>query len=439
MLKKKDYLNVILIGLALFSMFVGAGNIIFPFYIGAVDGQSLLTGLLGFCITGIGLPVLGVMALSKAGGTSDSLSQKISPLFAKVLNVTIILIIGPLFAIPRTAATTVELAILPYFQNSYDTRTLLIVGSLIFFIICLYFILSPKTVVDRLGTILSPLLIIFLLTLIFISLFRSVGNTTPTELSNPFSHGFIAGYQTMDTLAAIIFGSTIYQAIKAKGYDQKHTNKLMPLIAAFAGICIAVLYAGLCHIGAQGSDVLRPIEEKTALTVMAVQTLSGGFGQLILSFIIFFACMTTAIGLIVTASNYFYNLFGKRISYRNWAIIITVISYFISIIGVEGILLIAAPVLELIYPIAIVLILLNLLGKTWQVRKIYIFTLVVVTPFAIINALAAIAPTKDLAVTILDYLPLGSEGLVYLLPALIAAVIARLIFKSTGNEKLESM
>ncbi|HHX37781.1 MAG TPA: branched-chain amino acid transport system II carrier protein, partial [Clostridiaceae bacterium] len=409
--------DIPVVGFALFAMFLGAGNIIFPPFLGAQAGTGHILAWLGFAATGVGLPVLGVVAVAKSGGTADGVSLKVSKSFAKILNILIMTFIGPLFAIPRTAATTVELALQPFLPETWSTQGILIVGALIFFAICLFFVLTPNHAVDRIGTILTPLLVIFLLALILISIFNPLGKPVEGILSEPFSTGFTTGYQTMDALASIMFGGTVFMALMQKGYEKEEAQRAMWPIALIAGIALMLVYLGLIWVGASGSGILQSFNEKTALTVAAVRELAGLTGQIILAGIIFFACCTTAIGLIMTAADYYRESANNKRSYRFWAILVTLISYFISIIGVEGIIIIAAPLLELIYPVVIVLVVLNLFAPRLQHRWIYIGALLGAAPAAILNALRCFETLKSFSESLLVYFPFGLSGFGCFVPA----------------------
>ena len=421
--------DIPIVGFALFAMFLGAGNIIFPPFLGAHSGTNFILGWLGFAATGVGLPVLGVVAVAKSGGTADGVSLKVSSKFARILNLLIMTFIGPLFAIPRTAATTVELALEPFLPKAWSTQVILIVGALIFFAICLFFVLSPSNAVDRIGTILTPLLIIFLLALILLSIFKPMGKPVEGLLAEPFSTGFTTGYQTMDALASIMFGGTVFVTLLQKGYTKDDAKRAMWPIALIAGVALIVVYLGLIWVGASGSATLQNFNEKTALTVAAVGELAGLTGQIILAGIIFFACCTTAFGLIITAADYYRESFGERRSYRFWGILVTLISYFISIIGVEGIIIIAGPLLELIYPVVIVLVVLNLFSPRLQHRWIYIGALIGAAPAAILNALRAFDGVKVFSESLLAYFPFGLSGFGCFVPAAIGGAIGYLLVR----------
>lgn len=156
--------DIIWVGLALFAMFFGAGNLIFPPYMGFVAGSGWAIALIGFLITGIEMPLMGIMASARAGGTVEHLAGRVGPLFDRVLSIVIILAIGPLLAIPRTAATTFEMGVRPNIPGASAA-----ISCIIYFVITLFFTLNRKKVVDKIGKILTPFLL-FTLALIILTM-----------------------------------------------------------------------------------------------------------------------------------------------------------------------------------------------------------------------------------------------------------------------------
>lgn len=428
--KKKD---LWIVGFALFAMFLGAGNIIFPPYMGAMSGNQWLMATLGFVLTGTGLPMLGIVSVSVAGGSTEEFSNRVSPTFSKILLTIILTFIGPLFAVPRTAATSVELSLMPLIGDSAHPKTVLIIGALIFFLICYYFVSRPNTVIDQIGTYLTPTLIIFLLILIFLAVFKPMGEpieaATDVIETSIFHFGFSTGYQTMDALGAIVFGGTIANTLTAKGYKGKAKEQMMHGTALIAGIGTITVYAGFTWLGASGSSFLQSFTDRTALTVESVNRLAGTFGQILLGLIILFACLTTAIGLLFTATEYFTGLFKNRISFRNMSIILIIISYLISIRGVEGIINLSTPLLDIVYPVVIVLIILNLFGNRIKYDEIFIGGIICAIPFGIIQALRSVPITEATASSMLNYVPLGPEGFAFVIPTLAGCLLGAALGK----------
>lgn len=428
--KRKRIKDIIVLGFALFAMFLGAANIIFPPSMGAVSGHDWWQSGLGFILTGSGLPVLGVLAASAVYGQADAVAGKVSQRFSIMLNVVMLLIIGPLFATPRAAATTVELSLLPFVPEAWSILPVRIVGSLIFFSICLYFILNPSNALDKLGSLLTPVLVIFLLGMITLSIVHPMGKPVdPVELQS-FRLGFVSGYQTMDALGAILMGAAVYNNLIAKGYRHQEVQKMMRPAAAICGLGISTVYLGFTWIGASGSSFLQTIPERTQLMVRAVETLAGGYGKIMLAVIIFFACCTTAVGLLMTVSEYFAKLLKKYFTYRQIAICFTAVAYLFSIIGVEGIIKIAAPVLEIIYPVVIILIVLTLMRSRIRYRYVYSYAILFALPVAILNMLRYFTASQPLADAWLVYFRFGDAGFGCFIPAIMGAFFGDWLAKS---------
>lgn len=412
-------------------MFLGAANIIFPPYLGARSGSSWLIACLGFTLTGTGLPLLGILATAVAGGRADDMPGRVSPAFSRFFISLLILFIGPLFCIPRTAATTVELSFLPFLPAGTNKFAVLVIGSVLFFSINLFFVLNPSNAIDKIGTFLTPLLVVFLLGLISLAIISPVGR--PVEPlpevveKGVFAQGFTTGYQTMDALAAMLFTTSIFSTLKAKGYENEEARRMLVPVAVISGIGTAVVYGGFIWIGASGSAHLQSIQEFSSLTVSAVTLLAGNIGRIVLASIIFLACCTTSIGLLMTSSEYIYKVTNAKYKYRSIALLVTGLSFVISIMGVDGIVQLAAPVLEVMYPAVIVLIALNLLGR--RVRYDYAFHggLLGALPATILNVLRLYDPTRPVAERYLVFLPLGSAGFGAFAPALIGAVLGCLL------------
>lgn len=433
MMKRDSKLRtIVVVGFALFAMFLGAANIIFPPFLGAHAGHLWIYAAIGFVITGTGLPLFGILATAKAGGHADRIGNQVSPIFGKVLNIILLLFIGPLFAIPRTAATTVELSIMSFLPSDWSRQRILIIGTLIFFSICLFFILTPEKVIDRIGTILTPVLIVFLSFMLLLSIFRPIGQPGQSlngmSTTSIFHQGFTTGYQTMDALASIIFCSTIYESIRNKGFTSSETRKLLVPIGLLCALGTGIVYVGYIWIGASGSVTLQNIDSYTVLTVEAVNLLAGVWGRIILALIIFLACCTTAIGLLLTASRYFFNLFKEKIPYKAWVFLMTAISYLISIVGVDMIIRLAAPLLEILYPIVIILIMMTLLSDFIPYRVAYLAAVLGTLPGSILNVFNLYHQTKPISDRWLVYLPLGTTGFGSFIPAIICAIIASLFW-----------
>ncbi len=438
---KKEIKDSLVIGFALFAMFFGAGNLIFPPQLGFLTGTKWGITFFAFALTGIGMPILGIFAVGKAGGDIRRFAGKVHPLFADILGTVIMLGIGPLLAIPRTAATTYEIGVLPF--TAHVTP---LISSLCFFAIVLFFSIRPSKVINRIGKYLTPVLIAVLGFIIIRSVLFPIGVPQPPVPEPFFRKGFIEGYQTMDVLAAILFASIIIKEITACGYsDRKTLLKVNFFSGSIAAVCLLVVYGGLMYAGACSGSVFPADTGRTALLVGICAELWGTTGKAILAVCIAFACITTAAGLTATAGHYFTKLLKQKVSYEAVVVAVCAVSCWLAIYGVGPIVRYSIPLLLALYPVCILLILMNIADEYIPNRYYYIGgtigTLLVSIPQAVIfaqdlvNALLAFVsvPPVDFEPlsAVLQRLPFDSFGLPWIVPALAGAVV----FGIAGRKK----
>ena len=298
--KKKD---VILTGFALFAMLFGAGNLIFPPMVGYVVGDQWISAAAGFFITGIGFPLLAILSSALAGKELDDFADKVSPLFSKIFNIVLILAIGPFLAIPRTGATAFELMLLPHVDGNNGMYKYVFLAC--YFIIVFLFSIKANAVIERIGKILTPVLLIILAVIVVKGVFFPIGEPLAKDISNTFRYGFYNGYQTMDTLAAIIFSSIILKAIRnGRNLTVKQEMSFLSNSSMIAVCGLSLVYGGLLYIGATSYGVLHSTGTTQLLTDI-VNKLLGKEGNLALGVCVAGACLTTAIGLTATVGDYF--------------------------------------------------------------------------------------------------------------------------------------
>lgn len=424
--KTKD---IFVIGAALFAMFFGAGNLIFPPAIGIKAGDQWFLSLLGFMATGVGLPVLGIIAVSKAGGTINDLAGKVNPLFAKILGTIIILAIGPLLAIPRTGATVYEIGIQPLIGSINP-----LIVSIIYFSITLFFVIKPSGIMDKIGKYLTPILLIVTLTIIVKGIFFPIGIPTTTEIKLPFAGGFTDGYQTMDALASIVMASIVLVSLIEKGYKNKKEQLEMTTKAGLiAGLGLLVIYGGLLYLGATTSAIYSTDISKSTLIINITNSILGSLGQIGMCVVVSAACLTTSIGLTAVVGNYFVELTKNKLKYEWIVIFTTVFSAIMSVIGVEKIVSIAVPLLTLVYPVAIVLIGLGLIDsfiKNKNVFKGAVFGALLVST---IETLAQLNIKVEILLDIIAKLPFANAGFAWVLPSVLLGLLSITIpYKSKG-------
>lgn len=356
---------MITVSFMLFSLFFGAGNLIFPPFLGHNAAQNTVPAILGFLLTAVVLPVLGVVVVAQSEGL-DRLSARVNRKFALVFTVLIYLSIGPGLGIPRAASVPFEMAVAPYLPENASLSLFMLGYSLVFFFIAAWLALNPTKLVDRIGRFLTPsllTLIVFLFISFLLKGVNGVAEPQPAYQSAAFLKGFCEGYQTMDTIAALNFGLVISITLKNLGIKEKNSIIKHTVFAGIAaGTILTSVYAMLTYIGMQSSGIY-PIQENGAWTLrQIVYQLFGEFGAILLAAIFTLACLTTCVGLINSISQYFSILF-KGISYNKFVLGITIFSFAICNQGLNTILSISVPVLNAIYPVSIILIVLGLCDK----------------------------------------------------------------------------
>lgn len=401
--------NMVLVSFMLFSLFFGAGNLIFPPFLGQSAGAHTLTAMIGFLITAVVLPVLGVVGVARFDGL-DRLGQQVGKHFGLVFTVLIYLSIGPGLGIPRAASVPFEMAFAPYLPEGSNSALWMALYSLAFFLVALWLCLTPSKLVSRIGHVLTPALLILLVFLFVSFLFRGEVSIAPAQeayAAAPFLKGFAEGYNTMDTIAALNFGLVIATTLGSFGlHEKKDVMRHTVLAGVFAGVILALVYAMLCYMGMCSSGVYA-LPENGAQTLRAiVYQIFGAPGAVLLAAIFTLACLTTCVGLINSISQYFSTLF-RRLSYRQWVFVITGFSFLVCNLGLNTILSISVPVLNAIYPVSIVLILLGLTHRLWKNNR-YIYPCVVggTAVISVIYAMDAAGLPELLA----RWLPLYTEG-----------------------------
>lgn len=416
--------DVLVLGLALFAMFFGAGNLIFPPALGLLAGKSWIICGIGFFLTAIGMPLLGIIAISKVGSTIDDIGNKVHPIFSKIFGTVVILAIGPLLAIPRTGATTFELGLKPIFPEING-----IIVSIIFFGLTLYFVIKPTQIVDKIGKILTPMLLLTILIIIFKGIISPFGEPI-TEMSvNPFSRGFTEGYQTMDALASLVFGGIILSTIIEKGYkSEKEQISLTISAGVIAALGLAVVYGGLIYLGSLANSVYPSDIAQTDLLVQITNTLLGNFGKIALAIVVSLACLTTAIGVTATVGTYFNRLSNNKLSYKSIVIATILFSGVFANIGVQKIVVFAVPLLVTVYPVALVLIIMCVLDD-FIPNTAYIGGVIGALIVSLYDGISAAGITIDFWANLINRIPLASEGFAWILPSIVLAVITSLLFR----------
>ena len=432
--KKLTLRQKILVAGTLFGMFFGAGNLIFPVHLGQMAGQNALPAIIGFIITAVGIPILGVAAIGVTHSDGlQTLSGKVGKGYGIFFTCLLYLTIGPLFAIPRCATVSFTTGITPLLGADSPERLYLLLFSAVFFAFVLFFSLRPGKITVWIGKIINPLFLFFFAVLMLAALLApgaAVSAVEPVEAyrSDAFFPALIEGYGTMDAIAGLAFGIVVIDVIRRMGVDNDDTIAEDVLSSGLlTGALMALIYVVSIVVGAQSRGLFELSENGgIALTQIAGHYL-GGVGLFILAFTITFACLKTSIGLVTACAETFSKMTNGKISYRSWAILFTVFSFAVSNIGLSAIIEYSIPMLMLIYPPAIALILLAFLGKFFaHDRTVYIATMIGTWAAAIFDCMKTLPAPVQTALHLdtpiafaAAHLPLFDKNLGWLLPAVI--------------------
>ena len=419
--------NLILVGFTLFSMFFGAGNLIFTPGIAAQAGTATWLATIGLAVSAVGLPVLGVVAVARSGGM-DTLGSRVHPLFARAFTIAAYLAIGPCLAIPRTATTSFEMAVPPFVGADAPIPMFRLIYSLVFFAAALVIALRPEKLTDRLGKILCPILVALII-ITFVGCLANplegYGPASGNYVTHPVIQGFVEGYQTMDTIAALAFGIIIAVNIRARGVEEESAVVRGTVRSGIiAGVMLLIIYCMLAHIGALSAGAIpNPTDGAQALTNV-VGLLFGPLGNVLLAGIFIIACFNVCVGLISSCGEYFYSICPK-LSYKGWAVLFAVVSMVISNAGLAQIISVSAPVLGILYPMAIVLIALSFFHR-WLAGKRWVYPLGVLFAgiFSVLDALKGVIPGLS---DVLKAMPLASVSLGWVLPAAVGIVLGLIL------------
>lgn len=429
--------KMLLVSFMLFSLFFGAGNLIFPPFLGQNAGETTPLAIASFLITAVVLPVLGVIVVAAFDGL-DCLARKVDARFAVVFTVLIYLSIGPGLGIPRAASVPFEMAVAPYLPENAPLKWCMAGYSLVFFVIAAWLALTPKKLVERIGKFLTPSLLVLLVFLFVNFLFRGdagVAAAQETYAANPMVKGFLEGYQTMDTIAALNFGLVIAVTIRNLGVENKKSVMRYTVTAGLAaGTILSLVYLMLAYMGMKSSAVY-PIQENGAWTLRCiVSQLFGGPGAVLLAAIFTLACLTTCVGLITSISQFFSGL-TKKLSYRQWVFVIAGFSFLICNQGLNTILSLSVPVLNAIYPMSIVLIILGLCDSKIQKNCfIYPVTIAAVGVESVLYVLEQAKLPLGIIGELCHKLPLYSMGLGWVVVGL-AAVLVSMVCGCVSGQK----
>ena len=432
-MSRKKITDIIICGFALFAIFFGAGNLIFPPYLGVISGNNWGIANIAFLLSDPLLPILGVIVTALLGGQATDLGKRVSKHFSIIIGAISIILIGPLFAVPRTGATTHEI-----FVQSFVPTAPQWITSLIFFGLTLYIAIHSHTVIDAIGKYLTPILLVILLLVFIAAVIQPNSGFQTTTSAGLFSQSFKEGYQTMDALGAALMAGVVISDLTRRGYtEKKEQHQMMFGVGIVSFILLALVYSSLTYAGATVSTVYDSTVQRPALLIGLIEQLLGSFGKVAMGIAVSFACLTTSVGLITTCGHYFSTLTNGKLEYKKIVVVSVVLSFLLSLLGVDALLQLAVPVLSAIYPMVIALIFLSIFDR--YIVYNWTYTGAVVGAFFIggIQAIHLFSQMQggNFLSGLADWtntLPLHQFGFEWLVPAIIGSVLFTVISKFTG-------
>lgn len=421
------------IGFAIFAIFFGAGNFVFPPMIGVAAGWDWKIAILGLAISGILLPFLTVIALDNAGGDHEKLFAPVAPWFASAYSVAFIIMmltIGP----PRQAAVAIETGVYGAAPGLIGKEGLRIGMLAVYFVLVHYLSLNPTKIVDVIGKVLTPFLLVSLSIIVIFGILHPMGVPVEPRVRSPFMHAFIQAYQTGDVCVGIVLVSTFIASVKEKGYTEaKERRSVLLQAAVIALLCLLFVYGGLLYLGASSSVLFGTDVDPSALLISIIYGVSGRFGSVVLGIGIFFACLTSSIGMQTIMAQFTEKLSRGKFPYRRCLLVYNIFSFFMACLGVANIIRYTTAIFALLYPIAIAATLLGVFRKLVPNHGAWKGTILMAGLVGLYEAVLKlngagvthihIAPLQELYTK----LPLSAYGIGWLLPAAIGFVAGALI------------
>ena len=452
--KKLTMRQKILVAGTLFGMFFGAGNLIFPVHLGQLAGRNVIPAIIGFIVTAVGIPIFGVAAIGITHSDGlQTLSSKVGKGYGIFFTCLLYLTIGPLFAIPRCATVSFTTGVAPMLLDPSKEWLALLIFSAIFFAFVLFFSLRPGKITVWIGKIINPIFLLFLAVLVIAALTNpgaSIAAVEPVEAyatgTSSFFSSFIEGYGTMDAIAGLAFGIVVVDVIRRMGVDNDDAVAVDVLgSGALTGILMAVIYIVTILMGTQSRGLFEISDNGGIALTQIASHYFGGVGQIILAVTITFACLKTAVGLITRCSETFSHMFPKGPGYTVWAVSLSLFALLVSNLGLDAIIAYSVPMLMFLYPLAITLVLLALLGRFFRNdRAVYAWVTAFTLPAAVLDFVAEL-PENAMALLhvqgVLDsvkrWLPLFAMGLGWVCPAAIGLVVGLAVsFKRRHDRRL---
>ncbi len=412
--------QTIVIAFALFSLFFGAGNLILPPFLGYNSGEDWVWVLLGFTISAVIIPILAIYGHARLQGTMLDFANSVSPKFALVYSI-LVYIISISLPSPRTASVTYEMAVEPFFYISS------LALSSIYFMLVLVFVLNRTKVLSLIGKFLTPLIVIILLIIICLGLFVEVAPLRNSIFNNSFTEGILEGYQTFDAIGGVVVGGVIVISLSLQGkFNYKEKKRMIARSGLIAGIGLFIIYGGLIALGAHNSNELIVENRTELLSTLSLQNL-GNIGNAFLAVLVALACFTTAVGIVTGTADFVKGIFGNsQNAYVVTGVSGCILGVLVGQFDVHYIINVALPALMFIYPITIVLIILNVIPKKWTSKLVFRGVVLVTFIFSIPDFLKFLI-TSDILKSIQQCIPFSDNSMGWILPAFIVFILLNIV------------
>jgi len=425
----KNFKDGLVIGLALFATFFGAGNLIFPPLLGLQSGTNWISGVIGFVASGVVLPISAVYAISYAGGSVEEMTNKLHPKFSEIMLLIIMLFAG-FIAVPRTGAVAYELGIQAIVKSIPSP-----VFIILYFALTYYFVNDKNNVINKVGSILTPALVIILVFIIVKGVIAPIAKPIDTEINGAFVNAFLGGYQTGNLLVSFMVGGVFIGDIVRKGYSSdKERNRMIAFAGSIAFILLFIIYSGLLYQGATVSGIYPKDIDRSELLLSIVNSLLGNAGLFALGIAVTLACLTTAIGEITAIAQFFDTFTKGKLSYKKSAMLFCIIGASIALLGVDRIVFISTPLFLGLYPTCIVLAFVGLFHKYIPNITSYKGGVLLTLIVSLIEAFNSVVNIPFLS-TIIGAIPLSQYGFAWILPAIMGFIAGGIIGKMKESSK----
>lgn len=417
--------DIVALGFMTFAFFLGAGNMIFPPLAGFYAGDNLIPAIIGFLLTAVGLPLLGLLAIAKASGGLPTLGRYLPKKVSTLLGLIIYVILVPAFGIPRTALVAYEMGVIP-FIDSPGVLTLALF-TLCYFSIALYFALQNGKLIDNVGKVIAPILLLLLVAVGVGVVFAPQGDIGVAQggyAATPFTKGVLDGYMTMDALASLMFGLLIIHALRNKGiHNSKKQFKYLSIAGLIAGTGLALVYIALFYLGATSHLITPTPDNGGQIFTEYVAAIFGPIGQIVLATVVTLACLTTAIGAISAFGEYINDL-SSKLPYRWIVVAAGAMCFVVANVGLSQLIALSIPILMAVYPVAMALVLLTLVSDRLRNPQLtYGVTLSTALLFGVFDGLTA----AGVELALLHFIPMFEEGLAWVIPTLLSFIISILM------------